>query len=83
MLIDSLVVYGLHVWERRLKEEKARLAEKEGVAKEVDKKATRATNVAVRHQRKDEEKRAKNHGNAFPSSAPKHHIMQPDKSKKG
>jgi hypothetical protein len=82
MLIDSLVVYGLTVWDRRLKEAKAKLAEKEGLVKEEEKKAVRDTKVAVRQQRKDGEKKAKNQGNAFPSRAPKHHIMQPDKGKK-
>lgn len=84
MLIDSLVVYGLTVWERRLKEEKARLAGKEGLAKEVDKKATLATKSAVRKQRKEGEKKAKNHGNAFPNTVhpnKRHGIMQPDKTK--
>lgn len=84
MLIDSLVVYGLTVWEKRLKEEKAKRMEKEDLVKEVDKKETRATKASIRQQQKEGVKKAQNHGNAFPNTVKpnkRHGIMQPDKAK--
>jgi len=69
------------VWERRLKEREAKIVEKENIVKQEDKEAARATKVATRQQRKAEQLKTK-HQNQSRNSQPKHHIMQPDKSKK-
>ena len=83
MLIDGLVVYLLTVWERRLKEDKAKIVEKENMAKEEDKKDKRATKAATRQQRKAEQMKTKHQNQSNRNSSnPKHQIMQPDKSKK-
>lgn len=81
MLLDAAVVFGLNLWEKRLKKEKE-LAEKEAeVQHETVKKASRAEKTANRQQRKAEEKKHMN-GGGQASFAPKQHIQQPDKSKK-
>lgn len=82
LLVDCLAIHGLTVWDRRAKAaRRAMVAEKAGLANEVDKKATRATKAANRQQQKAVVKQAKNQGHAFPSTVPKRHILQPDKMK--
>jgi hypothetical protein len=84
MLMDSLVIYGLTVWEKRLKDDKAKRIEKEGLQKEVDKKAARAAKAAIRQEQKEGVKKAQNHGQAFPHTvhpSKRHGIVQPDKTK--
>jgi hypothetical protein len=81
MLLDAAVVFGLNLWEKKMKEEKE-LAEKEAeIQHETVKKAGRAQKAADRHQRKAEDKKLSN-GAAHTSFAPKQHIQQPDKGKK-
>lgn len=81
MLLDAAVVFGLSVWEKKLKQEKE-LAEKEAeLQHETTKKATRALKAATRQQRKAEEKKHVN-GGGQASFTPKQHIQQPDKNKK-
>jgi hypothetical protein len=81
MLLDAAVVFGLSVWEKKLKQEKE-LAEKEAeVLHETTKKETRAQKAASRQQRKATEKKHTN-GGGQTSFAPKQHIQQPDKNKK-
>jgi hypothetical protein len=78
MILDCLVLYGVTMWDRRLQEEKAKVAEKEATVKETDKKATRAEKAAVRQQRK-----VTTRSMAKVAPVQKHHnIQQPDKSKK-
>jgi spore coat polysaccharide biosynthesis predicted glycosyltransferase SpsG len=81
MLIDSLVVYGLHIWEKRLKEAKAKLLAEENENKEMHKKASHDIKVATRQEQKNMSKRVQHQGKAYPSTVPKGHIMQPDKMK--
>jgi len=83
MLVDCVAVYALSVWEKSLKQEKAKLAEmadEQAKANEADKQASRAVKTADREQRKAEQKKNKNQGQPYVST--KHNIMQPDKSKK-
>jgi hypothetical protein len=82
VLIDGLVVYGLHRWEGQLKKEKAELAEKDSKQHETEKKATRAEKAASRNQTKATQKRQKGAPNNNIAFAPKMKIMQPDKNKK-
>ena len=79
--MDGLVVWGLTILEKRLKEEKAAMLETENVQHESDKKEVRALKTANMQQRKAEQK--KQHIDQKVShSAPKNPIMQPDKNKK-
>jgi len=80
MLVDSLIVYSLSVWEKQIKSEGAKIVEEQAVAHETDKQAARAVKTANREQRKAEQKNVKNQGQ--PYVTPKHNIQQPDKSKK-
>jgi uncharacterized damage-inducible protein DinB len=82
MIIDALVVYGLHRWEKNLKKEKAELAEKDAKQHETEKKATRAEKAAQRSQTKESRKREKHAPNNNVAFAPKMNIIQPDKNKK-
>lgn len=85
MLIDGLVIFGLNIWEKRLKAEKERLEQEAANAAdtkhEADKKADRAKKAAQREQRKVEEKKIQNikGQTAFNMKNP---IQQPDKNKK-
>jgi len=81
MLVDSLVLYGLHIWEKRVRESKARILQEENGAKEVLKKASQANKIATREQQRANTKKIKNQGKAFPNTVPKAHILQPDKTK--
>ena len=81
MLIDSLVAYGLHVWEKRLKEEKAKILHEENDKKEAQKKSAHDTKQMTRQQPKIESKKVKNQGKAYPGTKPRGHIVQPDKTK--
>ena len=80
MLVDCCMVYGLHVWEKRLKAEKARIAGEQAVVHETEKRDARAVKAANRQQRKASERKNKNQGQPYVTT--KHNIMQPDKSKK-
>jgi hypothetical protein len=81
MLLDAAVVFGLSVWEKKLKQERD-LAEREAdIQHETTKKASRAQKAASRQQRKVEEKKNLN-GGSQASFVPKQHIQQPDKNKK-
>jgi hypothetical protein len=80
MLIDSAIVYGLTVWDRRLKEQREVALREEALHREIDKKDKRATRAAQRQQRKAAQK--KQHNVPYQNSVPKQKIMQPDKSKK-
>jgi hypothetical protein len=81
MLIDGLVVWGLTILEKRLKEQKAAKLEAERVHNESGKKESRALKAANVQQRKAEQK--KQHIDQKSShSAPRSPIQQPDKSKK-
>lgn len=81
MIVDGLVLYGLHVWEKRVREAKAKILHDENEAKEVLKKASHATKIATREQQKANIKKLKNQGKAYPNTVPKAHILQPDKTK--
>jgi hypothetical protein len=81
MVVDGLVLYGLHVWEKRVREAKAKILHEENDAKEVLKKASHATKIASREQQKAKGKKLKNQGKAYPNTVPKAHILQPDKTK--
>jgi hypothetical protein len=81
MVVDGLVLYGLHVWEKRVREAKAKILHEENDAKEVLKKASHATKIASREQQKAKVKKLKNQGKAYPNTVPKAHILQPDKTK--
>ena len=79
--MDGLVVWGLTILEKRLKEEKAAMLETENVQHESDKKEVRALKTANMQQRKAEQK--KQHIDQKAShSAPNNPIMQPDRNKK-
>lgn len=80
MLVDALVVYGLSVWEKRLKDEKERAVHEEEIAKETDKKTKKHLKAASRFQAKAREKKNKIVNEK--GGKQKHNIMQPDKSKK-
>lgn len=81
MILDALVVWGLNVYDKKLKAEKEAAAAEADVQHETEKKATRATKAANRAQRKAEQKKTQN-TNGQASFAPKQHIQQPDKNKK-
>jgi len=81
MLLDAIVVFGLHHWDKRLKKEKQAALEEDAVQHETVKKASRAQKAAARQQRKAEEKKHQN-GMGQASFVPKQHIQQPDKNKK-
>ena len=80
MVVDSLVVYGLSVWERQLRNDSAKIAEEQAVVHETEKLAARAQKAADREQRKAEQKQIKHQGQPYVTT--KHNIMQPDKNKK-
>lgn len=79
MLVDGLLIYGLHVWESSLKKEKDMLAGKEALHHEEEKKAARALKAATRQERKAQEKKI--HIINKSSGQQKPFIHQPDKSK--
>ena len=80
MVADSLVVYGLTVWERQVRSESAKIAEEQAVVHETEKQAVRAQKAADREQRKAEQKQIKNQGQPYVTT--KHNIVQPDKNHK-
>ena len=82
LLVDVLVVYGLHRWEARLKKQKADLAEKEAKEKEVLRRTARDEKAAQRNQTKAMQKKQQNKTSKQANFAMKHPIQQPDKSKK-
>jgi hypothetical protein len=79
MLLDTLVVLGLNLWENRLKAEKAKVAHEETVEHETDKKASRATRASTRKQRKADDKKQKHDTKGQVSFTPNHTINQPKK----
>lgn len=85
MLIDGLIVYLLHRWDtqRKAAEQLAGLAEhKDDKERELHKKSTRAEKAALRNQSQAQQKGHQAKGNSAAAFVPKHHINQPDKSKK-
>ena len=82
MIIDALVVYGLHVWEGRLKKQKSEIAEKEAKQLETQKKATRNEKAAQREQIKANQKKQQNKAGTHADFSRKTPIKQPDRNKK-
>ena len=80
MFVDSLVVYGLTMWEKQLRNDSVRIAEEQAVTHETNKQASRAQKTADREQRKAEQKQIKNQGQPYVTT--KHNIVQPDKNHK-
>jgi hypothetical protein len=82
LVIDALVLYGLHLLDRRIKLEKSKLATEKDMNKEILKKESNASKAAVRQQQHQIlNKQIHNQGKAYPSTVPKFHILQPDKMK--
>jgi hypothetical protein len=81
MLLDGLVVWGLHIWEKRAKLQKELALHEESNEHEILKKTTRADKAANRNQRKAMDKKTHNKSGQT-SFAPKANIIQPDKNKK-
>jgi hypothetical protein len=81
MLIDGLVVWGLTVLEKNLKNEKAAAQEVERIKNETVKQTSRAINASTIQKKKTEQR--KQHVDKKASHmAPRSPIMQPDKNKK-
>ena len=84
MVVDLLVIYGLYILEKRLKEQKSARMETERLHNEVDKQENRAIKAANIQQRKTEQKKQhtdqKNSHNSHPVR--RNPIMQPDKNTK-
>ena len=81
MIVDGLIVYSLHVWEGRLKNKRAEIAEKDALEHEIEKKAASGEKAAMREKNKAEQKRQKQQAK-MASNAPKAPIQQPDRNKK-
>lgn len=81
MLVDGLIVYGLHIWEGRLKKKRAEIAEKDALVHEIEKKAASSEKAALREKNKAEQKKLKQHAK-MATNAPKAPIQQPDRNKK-
>lgn len=85
MLVDGLVIYGLQVWETRLKKAKAedeqKMAAEATAANETTKKDKRAQKAATRQQMKQQEKNVLQKSGKANFTA-KANIVQPDKNKK-
>jgi hypothetical protein len=88
MLLDAIIVGGLHVYESVLKKRKL-LREQEvdaaDKAKELDKKGGQAMKAAQLREQKELQRKLHQQGkiqqNSNPTN-PSHHIQQPDKAKK-
>lgn len=83
MLLDAAVLFGINVWEKRLKQKRDEATKEVEIHHETVKKADRALKVASRQQRRAEDKKLHGNGTGGQTSfAPKQHIQQPDKGKK-
>jgi len=83
LLLDAAVLFGINVWEKRLKQQKDESAKEVEIHHETVKKADRALKAASRQQRRAEEKKLHANGTGGQASfVPKQNIQQPDKSKK-
>jgi hypothetical protein len=86
LLIDAIVVYGLHRWEAKLKADKA-LMDKDAIRQadlkhETDKRNITSLKAGERAQKKAEEKKLQNTTGKNANFAPTNHIQQPDKNTK-
>ncbi|KAL7557476.1 hypothetical protein ACA910_002371 [Epithemia clementina (nom. ined.)] len=86
LLVDGLVIYGAHRYERKLMKEKkdldAQLAHQADVQQEADKRDKRSRQAANRAQQKAEMKKAQNKTMKQAGFIPPNNIQQPDKAKK-
>jgi hypothetical protein len=84
LVIDAIMVFGLHRWESRLKADKALLDAKRqaDVKHETDKRNITSLKAGERAQRKAEEKKLHNTTGKNANFAPTNHIQQPDKNTK-
>jgi hypothetical protein len=81
-LIDGVVLYGLHLLDRRSKSKKLKNLTEKDIVKETQKRELLASKEATRQQHQQAfKKQIHNQGKAFPSTVPKAHIQQPDKMK--
>ena len=86
LVIDSLVVFGLHRWEGQLKEKRAREEEvamhRQDVKHETEKRSRQYEKAAERAQKKANDKKMHNTTTKNANFAPTNHIQQPDRNKK-
>lgn len=86
LVIDAIVVFGLHRWEAKLKADKALLdadaIHQANVKHETDKRNITSLKAGERAQRKAEEKKLHNTTGKNANFAPTNHIQQPDKNTK-
>jgi len=84
--LDTLVIYGLHSYESKLKKEKEefeqQLAKKANIQQENEKRDKRAQQVANRAQQKAEQRKLQNVTSKHANFGPSNNIQQPDKAKK-
>lgn len=82
ILIDGIIIYGLHFIDRRTKSRKLKAHTEKDIVKEIQKKEIIASKMATRQQHQQAfKKQIHNQGKAYPSTVPKAHIQQPDKMK--
>ena len=82
IVIDAIVIYGLNFLDRRSKSKKIKAHSEKETVKEIQKKEFLASKMATRQQHQAAfKKQIHNKGKAFPSTFPKAHIQQPDKTK--
>jgi hypothetical protein len=80
--MDGLAIYSIYLLDQRSKSGKQHLSSDDEIKHETHKKEVNATKLATREQQHKKFKRQiQNHGKAYPNTAPKYHIVQPDKMK--
>uniref|UniRef100_A0A7S2V9R9 Uncharacterized protein n=1 Tax=Entomoneis paludosa TaxID=265537 RepID=A0A7S2V9R9_9STRA len=86
MLLDSLLIYGLHSYESKLKKEQEdheqKLAKQVAVQQETDKRDKKAQEAANRAQQKAQQRKLKNMTSKQANFGLPNNINQPDKAKK-
>lgn len=84
LVADSLLIYALHQWDRKLSADKEARAQQAAhvadVQHETDKRHVAGQKAEQRAQRKAQVQRAKEGGSKHAQTAPVN-IVQPDKSK--
>ena len=86
MLLDGLVIFGLHNYESYLKKEQdaanQKLAHQADVRHEADKREKKARDAANRSEQKQQQRNMHNNTSKNANFAPSNNIQQPDKAKK-
>jgi hypothetical protein len=82
LLIDGIVLYGLFILDHKSKSKKIKVHSENEITKETHKKEMMAFKKATRQKHRQAfQTQIHNQGKAYASTAPRSHILQPDKMK--